>query len=88
MTQISSKMVEDLKMLKKVHDVYLAVDEERRGRLLLACEPIIQRLVGGGMERVFVESLIIGGKDFLDSLEEGGVLGEMKAEDCGEIIFS
>lgn len=88
MTQISSKMVEDLKVLKKAHDVYQKVDEESRGKLLLACEPIIQRMVGSGMERTFVETLLMGGKDFLDSLEKEGWINEAPLNDVAEVIFS
>lgn len=86
MTQISSKMVEDLKMLKKVHDVYQTVDEERRGRLLVACEPIIQRLVDGGLERPFVETLVVSGRDFLESLYGEGK--EVASEYDAQVIFS
>lgn len=86
MTVKSQKMVEDLKMLKKAHDVYKTVDEDRRGKLFLACEPIIVRLIGEGMERAFVETLLTDGKDFLDSLygEGDGMVSEYDIE----VIFS
>jgi len=77
MTVKTQKMVEDLKLLKKAHDAYRVVDEEKRGRLLEACKPIINRLVDGGMDVVFVETLLIGGKDFLESLYgEGNEVAE------------
>lgn len=86
MTVLDQKIAEDLKMLKKVHDVYLVVDEEKKGRLLDACKPIINRLVAGGMDRIFVETLVVSGKDFIDSLYGDGT--EVASEYDAQLIFS
>jgi len=85
MTVLDQKTVEDLKMLKKVHDVYVTVDEEKKGRLLEACSPIINRLVGRGMDRAFVETLVVSGKDFIDSLHGDGT--EVASDYDAQVIF-
>lgn len=88
------KIARDLIILKKVWEVYQKVDEEKRGKLLVACEPIIERLVGEGVDRAFVESLIVSGKDFVDSLFEGDEEVVFRSSDPhnsnynAEIIFS
>jgi len=86
MTVKTQKMVEDLKLLKKAHDAYQVVDEEKKGRLLEACKPIINRLVDGGMDVIFVETLLIGGKDFVDSLFGDGT--EVASDYDVSVIFS
>lgn len=86
MTIKSQKTLEDLKVLKKAHDIYQVVDEERKGRLLDACRPIIKRLEWEGLDPVFSETLIISGKDFIDSLYGEGT--EVASEYDVQLIFS
>ena len=73
-------------MLKRASEIYPLVDEEKRERLLNACYPIIDRLVGEVGDRVFLETLVVGGKDFLDSLYGEGT--EVATDYDAEIIFS
>lgn len=54
--------------LKKLSRVYPLCNEEQRGRLLSASEPLILELVRLGYERPFVETLLMCGKEFLDTL--------------------
>lgn len=63
----NEKMVTLLTKLKKVHDFYQKANEETKAKLFDNCEFIFDELVELGMERVFVETLLIGGKDFIES---------------------
>lgn len=83
------KLVETLVKLKKVHDVYVKATEDQRGRLLISCQFLIDRLTAFGYDRVFVETLLIGGKDFLDTWH-GTVSGtslELEGVDAAQVIF-
>jgi len=87
MEEEKKKKLKDLLMrLKRVNTVYNAkkTTEEQRGRLLEASEKTILELVEMGYKREFVEGLIIGGKDFVESL---GEVKEFKTEDWAEMIF-
>lgn len=73
--------------LNKVNRIYKVANEEQRGRLLDSCQETFKKLdVLTGMPLTFFETLVIGGKDFVESLD-GGLL-----EMCGEynvnVIFS
>lgn len=83
------KLVEALVKLKKVHDVYVKATEEQRGRLLISCQFLIDRLVSFGYDRVFVETLLIGGKDFLDTWDAtvSGTSLELDGVDAAQVIF-
>lgn len=61
------KLINLLTKLKKINHFYQISDEERRGKLIENSQFIIDDLVGMGYERVFIETLLVGGKDFLDS---------------------
>lgn len=83
------KLIEALTKLKKAHDIYVKATEDQRGRLLASCQFLIDRLVGFGYDRVFVETLLIGGKDFLDSWH-GAVINtdkELEGSDAAQVIF-
>lgn len=64
------KLIELLIRLKRVHKVYCKASEDTKGKLLEAIEPTIEELIDNGYTREFLETLIIGGKDFLESLEK------------------
>lgn len=63
-----ARVTELLLRLKKINRTYQLCNEEQRGRLLSASEGLINSLVAEGYERVFVETLLICGKDFLKTL--------------------
>jgi len=87
MTEQQKEKLKDLLMrLKRVNSVYNAkkTTEDQRGRLLEASEKTILELVEMGYKREFVESLIIGGKDFVESL---GEVKEFGTEEWAEMIF-
>lgn len=71
---------------KKVHDIYEKANEEQRGRLLTACAKLFNRGEKMGLDRVWMETLVIGGKDFIDSLYGDGT--EVASEYDAQIIFS
>ncbi len=83
--QERDKMIKLLIKLKKINGVYAVANEEQRDRLFNACTKIIDELVAFGFDRVYVETLLIAGKEFLDSLEKSGKLEDME---MGEVIFS
>ena len=72
--------------LKKISKVYGIANETQRGRLLELSEPLIRKLVDKGFERTFVETLLIGGKDFVDSLYGEGA--EVASDYDAKIIFA
>jgi hypothetical protein len=72
--------------LKKISQVYGIANEEQRGRLLELSEPLIEKLMAKGFERTFVETLLIGGKDFVDSLYGEGT--EVATDYDAQIIMS
>lgn len=81
------EIVELLIRLKKIHDVYMVANEEQRGRLLDACQGSFDKLDNlTGMPRVFWETLVVGGKDFLESLY--GANKEIASGYDAELIFS
>ncbi|MDD4026987.1 MAG: hypothetical protein PHO75_02245 [Candidatus Shapirobacteria bacterium] len=61
------KITNLLLRVKKINQVYKVATEEQRGRLLESSKFIVDQLVDFGYERVFVETLLIGGKDFVNS---------------------
>lgn len=85
--KVEKQEVRDLFVsLKRVSDLYEKVNEEQRGRLLVACQKLFDRGEGLGMDRVWLETLVIGGKDFLESLYREG--SEVAEEHDAKIIFS
>ena len=60
-------VVDLLIRLKKLSRCYQLATEEQRGRLLSASQGLFDKLVAQGFEREFVETLMISGKDFLES---------------------
>jgi glutaredoxin-related protein len=87
-TMIEKKeLVEQLLKLKKAHQIYqLCSSEEQKEKLFKACQPLIKALVARGFEQVFVETLLIGGKDFLESLYGKREL-ELDTSDNARVIF-
>lgn len=67
------KLVDLLLRLKKIHRVYQVANEEQRGRLLALVEKgeVMDGLLKQGFTQDEVIGILIGGKDFIDSL--GGV---------------
>lgn len=53
--------------LKKINKVYLVATEEQRGMLLENSQFILDELVEFGFDRVFIETLLVGGEDFVES---------------------
>lgn len=85
--KIEIEGVRDLLLsLKKLHDLYGKSSEEQRGRLLAACEKLFTKGEALGMDRVWMETLIISGKDFIDSLYGEGT--EVATDYDAQIIFS
>lgn len=81
------KISELLIRLHKVSKVYKVANEEQRGRLLDSCKETFGKLNElTGMPLTFFETLVIGGKDFVESLD-GGLL-EMCGEYAVNVIFS
>lgn len=78
------KLTDLLIRVKKVHKVYGEATEEQRGRLLEAIGPTLDELTQFGYEKDFLIGLVIGGKDFLESL--GPVEGLDSAQST-ELIF-
>lgn len=74
--------------LKKVHDIYKVATEEQRGRLLVACQKLFDGGKAVGLDRVWMETLVIGGKDFLDSLYPRSGVDEVASEYDAQVIFS
>lgn len=66
--------------LKRVSGVYPKASEEQKEKLFNACSNIFDELVGYGYKREFLESLVIGGKDFLESLGEVDLTTEQSAQ--------
>jgi len=63
------RVMELLLRLKKLNRVYqLCETEDQRGRLLSASQGLQDSLVAEGYERSLVETLLICGKEFLDTL--------------------
>lgn len=72
--------------LKKISDVYRVANEQQRERLFAASQKTIEGLISLGFEREFVETLLIGGKDFLSSLYEDS--SDVASEQDIELIFN
>jgi len=84
---IKNNQTRDLLMrLKKISDVYRVANEQQRERLFAASQKTIEGLIRLGFEREFVETLLIGGRDFLQSLYEGG--SDVASEQDAELIFN
>ena len=66
-----TKKEELLLKLKKVSLVYAKANNEQRIRLFNACGDIFNKLVSFGMERSLVEALVVGGRDFVETLGDG-----------------
>jgi hypothetical protein len=82
------EITELLIRLKKVHALYQVANEEQRGKLLEACQKTFDKLdVLTGLPRTFFETLTIGGKDFLESLNKDN-LNEVADEYDASLIFS
>lgn len=60
-----TRVAELLIRLKKLNRAYQLATEEQRGRLLSASAGLQNDLVVEGFDKVFVETLLISGKDFL-----------------------
>lgn len=86
MTVKTKELCELLTRLKKVHTVYQIANEDQRGRLLDASQNLISQITSFGFDKTFVETLLVGGKDFLESLYTDPKQ-EASEFDC-EIIFS
>lgn len=71
--------------IKEAHKYYVSGDNDYRIRLSNALEPIFKNLETLGVERSFSETLLISGKEFVDSLIEPHD-GPATIEDV-EIIF-
>lgn len=63
-----NKKKELLLKLKRISQVYAVANEKQKERLMLASEGIVCALVEQGYDRDFVVGLLVGGKDFVDSL--------------------
>lgn len=74
--------------IKTGHQYYVAGDNDYRIRLATAFEPIFQELETLGVERAFSETLLIAGKEFVDSLKEPELNGNVEAtvEDAEKIF--
>jgi hypothetical protein len=84
---IKNNQTRDLLMrLKKISDVYRVANEQQRERLFTASQKTIEGLISLGFEREFVETLLIGGKDFLQSLYEGS--SDVASEQDVELMFN
>lgn len=86
MTIKSEKERELFSQLRKLHDLYIIATEEQKGKILSVGETLFKKLEGLGYDKVWVETLLIGGKDFLDSLYGEGE--GMTSEHDIELIFS
>lgn len=64
-----------LMRIKKINEVYNFENttEEQRGSLLESSQFILDQLVEFGFDRVFLESLLIGGDDFVKSCIDNGI---------------
>ena len=93
MKEEKMKKITDLLIrLKKISEVYRVATYEQQGRLLKNSQFIIDDLIGMGYKREFVETLLIGGKDFLESLfGEGDLFTEKRpvisVDETARIIF-
>jgi len=56
--------------IKKAHDVYVNCSSEKQSEILKAYSVIFDRLEELGVQRAFSESLLIWGKEFVDSFKE------------------
>lgn len=84
---IKNNQTRDLLMrLKKISDVYRVANEQQKERLFTASQKTIEGLIRLGFEREFVETLLIGGRDFLQSLYEDG--SDVASEQDAELIFN
>jgi len=72
--------------LKKISDVYRVANEQQRERLFAASQKTIKGLISLGFDREFVETLLIGGKDFLLSLYGDG--SDVASEQDVDLIFN
>jgi len=74
--------------IKTGHQYYVAGDNDYRIRLAKALEPVFAELETLGVERAFSETLLIAGKEFVDSLKEPELNGNVEAtvEDAEKIF--
>lgn len=74
--------------IKTGHQYYVAGDNDYRIRLAKALEPVFIELETLGVERAFSETLLIAGKEFVDSLKEPELNGNVEAtvEDAEKIF--
>lgn len=83
---VKTKELRDLLIrLKKVHRVYVVATEDQKRRLFDASQHLIDQITSFGFDKTFVETLLIGGKDFLESLYGEGK--EVASDYDAEIIF-
>lgn len=61
-----NRIKELLIKLKKAHGYYVVVNEEQKGKIFDNCQYILDELESLGCQRVFCESLLLYGKEFLD----------------------
>ena len=75
--------------LKKINSVYLVASEEQKGKLLAASENTFMELEELGVDKVFSESLVVSGKEFVDSLfaSRVDVISLLDGADYAEIVF-
>ena len=85
-----TKVMELLLRLKKLNRVYqLCETEDQRGRLLSASVGLQKDLVAEGYEKSFVETLLICGKEFLETLYPADKGKDIPAEyEDLKVIFS
>jgi hypothetical protein len=77
-----NKTVEMLLKLKKINAVYQLATEEQRGRLIDASQKLLSELEAVGFERSYLETLLVSGKDFIDSLMASGEVKKLDNEYC------
>jgi len=88
MTNKNDEVKQLLISLKRVSDLYRKANENQRGRLLQACQKLFDRGEGLGVDRVWLETLVVSGKDFLDSLEVSEWTKDSTLNDVAEVIFN
>jgi hypothetical protein len=86
--QKREEMISFLIRLKKLNQLYSRASEEQKGRLLEASEVVVKKLEGFGYGRNFLIGLIVGGSDFLRSLEEQRKFEGLDASEMSQIIFA
>lgn len=56
--------------IKKAHDIFVKVGDQKQRAIVEAYQPIFDKLEELGVDRTFSESLLIWGKEFVDSLRK------------------